>query len=151
MREFLQSAAGVFGGTIGFAYLFGAPRRTILPISLTALAGYGAYFALARLAGMSAIASYFFATVVISLLCEIEARVIRMPSTVFLLCALVSLVPGYDLYSAMLALVENDGMRAASAMMRAVQIIAAIAVGAAAASVGVRAATGRRSAGHGGK
>ena len=42
MREFLVTVLGAFGGTMGFAYLFGAPRRTILPISLTALAGYSA-------------------------------------------------------------------------------------------------------------
>ena len=144
MREIISSALGAFGGTLGFAYLFGAPRRTILPISMTALAGYAVYFALSRFAGMGLIASYFLATAVIAILCEIEARVIRMPSTVFLLCALVALVPGYDLYNAMLALVENDGMLAASAMMRAVQIIAAIAVGAASASVGVRAVTGHQ-------
>ena len=147
MREIVSGALGAFGGTLGFAYLFGAPRKTILPISLTALAGYSAYFALHRFAGLSMIASYFLATAIIAVLCEIEARVIRMPSTVFLLCALVALVPGYDLYSAMLALVENDGMLAASAMMRAVQIIASIAVGAASASVCVRVVTGRR-AGH---
>ena len=147
MREMLCSALGAFGGTVGFAYLFGAPRRTILPISMTALAGYSVYFVLARFAGMGLLASYFLATAVIAVLCEIEARVIRMPSTVFLLCALVALVPGYDLYSAMLALVENDGMGAASAMMRAVQIIAAIAVGAASASVGVRAVTGHHRVG----
>lgn len=144
MREFLVTVLGAFGGTMGFAYLFGAPRRTILPISLTALAGYGVYFALANFAGLGLISSYFLATAVIAVLCEIEARVIRMPSTVFLLCALVALVPGYDLYSAMLALAQNDGMLAASAMMRAVQIIASIAVGAATASVCVRALTGRR-------
>ena len=149
-RELVLSAFGAFGGTLGFAYLFGAPRRTILPISLTALAGYVAYFVLAHFAGLSLIASYFLATVVIAVLCESEARVIRMPSTVFLLCALVALVPGYDLYSAMLALVENDGMLAASAMMRAVQIIASIAVGAAAASVCVRAVTGHKYGRHAG-
>ncbi len=133
---------GAFGGTLGFAYLFGAPRRTLLPVSLIAVAGYGAYYALCTLAGVSMIAGYFAGAAVIAALCEISARVYRMPATVFLLCALVPLVPGYDLYSAMLALVENDGMRAASAMMQAVQIIAAIAVGAAAASATVRAASG---------
>ena len=55
----------------------------------------------------------------------------RMPATIFLLSALVPLVPGYNFYCAMLALVENNGGEAAAAMLTAVQGVAAIAVGAA--------------------
>ena len=134
IREFILGALGAFGGTMGFAILVNAPRRTVLPISLTAVAGYLVYLLLYRLAGRGVLASYFLSTVVISFICEIEARVMRMPTTVFLLCALVPLVPGYSFYSAMLALVENNGVLAASAMMQAMQIVAAIAVGAAVSS-----------------
>ena len=138
IREFILGALGAFGGALGFSVLVNAPRKTILPISLTALAGYLVYLLLYRLGGRGVLASYFLSTVVISLFCELEARVMRMPTTVFLLCALVPLVPGYSFYSAMLALVENDGMLAASSMMQAMQIVAAIAVGAAVSSSCVR-------------
>ena len=56
-----------------------------------------------------------------------------------LLSALVPLVPGYNFYLAMLALVENRGAAAAQEGMVAVQIVAAIAVGAAVTSVIFRA------------
>lgn len=148
-RELLLSLAGVFGGTLGFAFLLGAPRKTALPISLTALAGYGVFWGLSHAAGRGMLLSYFLSTAVITVLCEIQARMMRMPATVFLLCALVSFVPGYDFYSAMLALVANDGRLAASSLMRAVQIVAAIAVGAATASACVRAATAWRHGGPG--
>jgi len=68
-------------------------------------------------------------------ICEILARVMRLPSTIFLLTSLVPLVPGYSFYRAMLALVEDNGALAASQMLVAVQIVAAIAVGAAVTSV----------------
>lgn len=135
--ELLLNLLGVFGGTLGFAVLLGAPRRTVLPISLTALIGYGVYLALAGVGGM--LLCNFLSTVVITVLCEVQARTMRMPATVFLLCALVSFVPGYDFYNAMLALVRNEGAVAAASLMRAVQIVAAIAVGAASASACVRA------------
>ncbi len=144
IREFVLCALGVFGSSIGFAVLFNAPRKTILPISVIALIGYMVYLALYRLVGMSIIGSYFLGTVVISVLCELEARIMRMPATVFLFCALISLVPGYDFYSAMLSLVEDNGLQAASAMMRAVQKVAAIAVGAAVSPVFMRAVTTRK-------
>lgn len=146
-RELLLSLLGVFGGTLGFAVLLGAPKKAVLPISLTALAGYGVFWALSRVAGRGMLASYFLSTVVITVLCEAQARTMRMPATVFLMGALVSFVPGYDFYSAMLALVRDDGMLAAASLMRAVQIVAAIAVGAAAATACVRAATRLRQRG----
>ena len=138
MKVLVSGALGAFGGALGFAVLLNAPRRTLLPISLTSLAGYAVYLLLYPIGGYGMLASYFLSTLVLSIICEIEARVMRMPSTVFLLCALVPLVPGYDFYNAMLALVENDGMHAAVSMMRAVQVVAAIAVGAAASSSCVR-------------
>ena len=64
----------------------------------------------------------------------------RTPSTIFLLGALVPLGAGIGfLYLAMLALVENRGAAAAQEGMVAVQIVAAIAVGAAVTSVLFRA------------
>ena len=141
IREFILGALGAFGGTMGFAIWVNAPRRTVLPTSTTSMAGYLVYLLLFRLMGRGVLVSYFLATVVISVICEAEARMMRMPATVFLLCALVPLVPGYSFYSAMLALVENNGALAAASMMQAVQIVAAIAVGAAASSTCVRSAT----------
>ena len=144
IREFVLGALGSVGGTMGFAMLVSAPRRTILPTSAISLVGYMLYLLLFRVLGGGVLISYFLATVVMAVFCEISARVMRMPATVFLLCALVPLVPGYSFYSAMLALVENDGVRAASSMMQAIQIVAAIAVGAAASSAAMRALTSHK-------
>ena len=107
MHKLLVGIVGAFGGTFSYTYLLHAPRQTAIPASLIAVAGYVVYL-LVDAAGCSAIFSYFLATVVISSLCEISARVMRLPSTTFLLSALVPLVPGYTIYSAMLALVENQ-------------------------------------------
>lgn len=139
MLDLLVSALGAFGGTLGLSCVLHAPRRTLLPAALMGMLGYVLYVLLARYAGQSLIFSYFFATVAVSVLCEIAARRMRLPSTIFLLSALVPLVPGYTFYCAMLALVENRGAATASYGMEAVQIVAAIAVGAAVSSAGFRA------------
>lgn len=144
IAELLRSAVGAFGGTVGFAYMLGAPGCTVLPASLTAILGYLLYDLLYRFGGNSLIFSYFFATFVISVICEIAARRMRMPSTIFLLSALVPLVPGYNLYCAMLALVEDNGAAAASAGLMALQGMAAMAVGAAVSSVLFRTLARRR-------
>ena len=139
IREILIQSVGAFGGTLGYAFLLNAPMRTVLPASLTGLAGYVLYAVLAGPAGQGMLFSYFAATLAIAAVCEIEARLMRMPSTIFLLTALVPLVPGYTFYCAMLALVENNGDAAGAYGLEAVQIVAAIAVGAAVTSVLFRA------------
>lgn len=135
IRDVIISAIGAFGGTVGFCYLLASPRRTILPASVTGMVGFIIYVILYRHMGQNIMFSHFAATVVVTVVCEILARVMRLPSTIFLLTSLVPLVPGYNFYRAMLALVEDNGMLAASQMLVAVQIVAAIAVGAAVTSV----------------
>ena len=139
IEDLLISAAGAFGGTLGFAYVLNVPRRTVLPTSLNGMLGFLIYVLLARYAGQSLIFSYFFATVAVTVICEMLARVLHLPSTIFLLTSLVPLVPGYNFYCAMLALVEDNGARAAACGLEAIQIVAAIAVGAAVTSVCFRA------------
>ena len=144
ISQIVLHSVGSFGGTLGYAFLLNAPMSTVLPASLTGLLGYVLYEVMVNLLGQGAMFSYFLATVVIAVLCEIEARLMRMPSTIFLLTALVPLVPGYTFYCAMLALVEDNGAAAAAFGLEAVQTVAAIAVGAAVPSVLFRALTVRR-------
>ena len=139
IEDLLISAAGAFGGTLGFAYVLNVPRRTVLPTSLNGMLGFLIYVLLASYAGQSLIFSYFFATVAVTVICEMLARVLHLPSTIFLLTSLVPLVPGYNFYCAMLALVEDNGALAAACGLQAIQIVAAIAVGAAVTSVCFRA------------
>ena len=126
MRTIIVAALGAFGGTLGYAYILNAPKNTILPASFIGLAGYMAYVLLG-MAGFGTMSAYFLSTVLVSVVCELLARKMRTPATIFLLSALVPLVPGYNFYLAMLALVENRGAVAAQEGMVAVQIVAAIA------------------------
>lgn len=143
-KQILLHSIGAFGGTLGYAFLLNAPLCTVLPASLTGLLGYVLYEVMITLLGQGMIFSYFAATVVIAIICEFAARVMRMPSTIFLLTALVPLVPGYTFYCAMLAIVEHNGQAFAAYGLEAVQIVAAIAVGAAVTSTLFRALAMRR-------
>ena len=135
IEQILLQSIGAFGGTLGYAVMLNAPASTVLPASLTGLLGYVIYAVLFLLTPVGEMSAYFAATVVIAVICELEARRSRMPSTIFLLTALVSLVPGYTFYCAMLALVEDNSAAFAAYIMEAVQIVAVIAIGAAVTSV----------------
>lgn len=143
IKQLITYAIGAFGGTIGFSILLNAPKRMVLPAAITGILGYELYISLMHMAGFSEMTAYFFASAFMAVLCEIEARVMRMPSTIFLLSALVPLVPGYTIYRAMLFLVEDNGALAAATALNAAQGVAAIAVGAVAASVCFRAMSDR--------
>jgi len=143
LKQILLHSLGAFGGTLGYAFLLNAPMNTVLPASLTGLLGYVIYEVMLTLLGQGMMFSYFVATVVIAVICEVAARIMRMPSTIFLLTALVPLVPGYTFYCAMLAIVEHNGTGVASYGLEAVQIVAVIAVGAAVTSTLFRAMTVR--------
>lgn len=138
MSLFLRSI-GAVGGTIGFCYMLDAPRKTFIPTSIIALFSYLIYELMFVGLGQSMIFSYFFATVVITIICEIVARKMHMPTTVFLLSAMVPLAPGYSIYHAMLCLVQNNGALAAASGLSALQAVGAMAVGAAVTSVCFRA------------
>lgn len=138
MTDLLLRCFGAIGGTIGFCYMLDAPRKTIFPTSLIALLSYLIYELMFNGLSQSMIFSYFFATVVITVICEIVARKMRMPTTVFLLCAMVPLAPGYSIYHAMLCLVQNNGALAAASGLSALQAVGAMAVGAAVTSVSFR-------------
>lgn len=142
-KQILLHSIGAFGGTLGYAFLLNAPLNTVLPASLTGLLGYVIYEVMLTLLGQGMMFSYFMATVVITVICEFAARIMRMPSTIFLLTALVPLVPGYTFYCAMLAIVEHNGRAVASYGLEAVQIVAVIAVGAAVTSTLFRTMTMR--------
>ena len=139
MMSLLLRSLGAIGGTVGFCYMLDAPRKTIFPTSVIALSSYLIYELMDVGLGQSMIFSYFFATVVITVICEIVARRMRMPTTVFLLSAMVPLVPGYSIYHAMLCLVQNNGAMAAASGLGALQAVGAMAVGAAVTSVCFRA------------
>ena len=135
MTDLLLRCLGAIGGTVGFCYMLDAPRKTIYPASMIALLSYLIYELMFNGLSQSMIFSYFFATVVITVICEIVARRMRMPTTVFLLSAMVPLAPGYSIYYAMYCLVQNNGALAAASGMNALQAVGAMAVGAAVTSV----------------
>ncbi|MDD4773178.1 MAG: threonine/serine exporter family protein, partial [Eubacteriales bacterium] len=54
------------------------------------------------------LSAYFLGTLFVAAIGEIMARVMKIPSSVFVIPAIIPLVPGYGLYLSMLLLVQND-------------------------------------------
>ncbi|MEG0934968.1 MAG: threonine/serine exporter family protein [Clostridia bacterium] len=115
-------------GSLGFAMLFNVRGKKLAISALGGLLSWGAYLlAYAHLAHMAL--CYALAAMLAGLFSLVMARVLRAPSTEFLVPALVPLIPGGALYYAMFAAVTGDWDAFLLRGAEALTIAAAISVG----------------------
>lgn len=86
-------------GTIGFAVTMKAPRKTLLFIAIGGLISSGIERTLSLFS--NDFVSCLTAMIVLSLYCEIIARVIKAPTTVTLMPSTIPLLPGSAIYYTM--------------------------------------------------
>ncbi len=126
--EVLRAAGGSFFGTIGFAMLVHVPKRSWLPSGLIAVLSYLIYWLLARLSFPDPMA-IFFGTLIGSLAGHLCARMMKIIGTVFLMSAIVPVVPGLGLYRMMSALGQGRIALGAEIGIQAMITIVMIALG----------------------
>lgn len=109
----IQGFAAILA-SLGFAILFNIRGDKLISASLIGGAGGLTYYICLEL-GYHQIIALFVASIIISILSEIFARILKCPVTTFLICALIPLVPGGGMYRTMLEVVRNniDGALAA--------------------------------------
>ena len=105
--ETVKAVVFCFFATSFFSILLCAPGRSILPASAIAAVGYYVYFVFSYF-GLSIYLGGFLGTLFIALAGEILARIMKMPSTIFVFPAIIALVPGIWLYRTMLFLVHGE-------------------------------------------
>jgi len=120
-----------------FSVLISTPKRGIIPASLLATVGYILYDAVFVTTGREVMA-YFIGTLFIAIVGEVMARILKMPSIMFTVPAIVPLVPGVGIYRTMLYLVEDNYSMAVRQGTTTLFIAGAMAVAIAAASILVR-------------
>ena len=96
----LRAEIGAFVGTVGFAMLVHVPKRSWLPSGVIAALSYLVYWLLIR-AGLPDPMSIFIGSLFGSLTGQLCARKMKMIGTVFLMSAIVPVVPGLGLYRMM--------------------------------------------------
>ena len=106
LEEILRAVFGAFFGAVGFAMLVHTPRRAWLVSGLIASFAYMVYWSCLRL-GLSDPSSIFLGSFFGSLAGQISARKMKIISTIFLMSAVVPVVPGLGLYRMMSYLGRN--------------------------------------------
>ena len=89
-----------FLGSLGFSILFNIRGRKLLVASLGGLISWTIFLLLQPVFPGEAI-RYFFASAAITVYSEVFARVLKTPTTTFLVSSIVPLIPGGSLYYTM--------------------------------------------------
>ena len=127
--EFLSQCLFSFLACVGFCIIFELRRpRFICIASFIGMIGWAVFILLPE--SGSNIARYLMATITVSVLSEIYARVEKAPATVFLLPGIIPLVPGSGLYYAMNYLINGDYPLFAQTLLETAAYAGSIAVGA---------------------
>ena len=110
-----------------FCIIARSPKNTLIPASLISAAAYIVYRLININAGKEILA-YFVASLIISVLSEIFARIYKKPSTIFIFPGILPLVPGVGLYNSMLYLIQHDYAMFTATAVNTLFISGAIAI-----------------------
>lgn len=116
-----------FIGTMGFAVLFGTPRRYYLTCGLTGMVGWAVYIMLNSQFSLAGAA--FSGALAVALTSTLLAVWRKCPTTVFLICGIIPLVPGGGIFWTAYHLVANHLRLAATTGFTAIKVTIAIAGG----------------------
>lgn len=96
-----------FVASLGFALLFNAPRRSIVPACIVGGISWVVYEFL-QVRAYNYMLSAFLAAFIIGILGEIFSRKLKNPATLFILPGLIPLVPGAGMYYSMNQLIAQN-------------------------------------------
>lgn len=115
-------------GAAGFGYIYKLPGKYMLAATIGGMLGWAVYLAVATETD-SVFLQALSAGFAVAIYSEILARLYKAPSTIFVVEAMIPLVPGKSLYDFMNALAEGDYTSAAVRGNEALLIAAGIAGG----------------------
>ena len=117
-----------FVGTLGFAIFMHAPKRAWLPASVIGGVAYLLYWAIQQM-GINEPTAILLGALLGSVLGQYCARRMQMIASIFVLLAMIPLVPGLGLYRCMHFLAQEMYGAGADAGVRAMVDIVMIAMG----------------------
>ena len=103
----MLNGLGAVLASLGFGILFNVRGDKLLVAALIGGVGGVIYYVCLQF-GNSEGMSLFLASIMVSLLSQIFARLLKCPVTTFLICAIIPLVPGGGMYYTMLEVISNN-------------------------------------------
>ena len=128
MIEIVSQLLSAFVGALGFALIFGMRKRYLFAASLGALLGWGVYMLVDALIGDVFLPSLAAAAFALTY-SEMMAKALKTPATLFVIPAIIPLVPGGSLYYTMSYAVHRDMANARLYGTRTLETALAVAAG----------------------
>lgn len=125
----LIQAVSAFLGTMGFAVLYGVPRKEYIHASLCSTIGWMAYLVMMRLANATVIESTFVATLVVVLVSRFMAVDRKCPVIVYQICGVFPLIPGAGIFWTVYYIVNKELSVAVTTGFTALGMAVAIVLG----------------------
>lgn len=125
--EIIQIITG-FIGSLGFAVLFNVHGKKMLFAALGGFLSWSMFVVLGFLIESEPV-RYFIVAASISIYAEVMARVLRTPTTTFIMTALIPLIPGGSLYYTMAYALESDLARFIEKGIYTLELALALALG----------------------
>lgn len=125
--QIIQIITG-FIGSLGFAILFNVRGKKLVFAALGGLFSWGMFVLLGFVIESEPV-RYFIVAAVISIYAEVMARVLRTPTTTFIMTSLIPLIPGGSLYYTMAYAFESDLTRFLEKGIYTLQLALALALG----------------------
>ena len=125
--EIIQVLAG-FIGTLGFGVLFNVRGKRLIVAAIGGLLSWLLFILFNKVVHNEPVA-YFAVSVAISAYAEIMARVLKTPTTAFIITGLIPLIPGGSLYYTMAYAFESDINKFVSKAVYTLELAAALALG----------------------
>ncbi len=127
--NYVEAFIFAFLSTAAFAILFQAPRRTLAISGFIGAVGWVVFSYMRKDLEYDSFYANLCATVVLSLLSELAARIFKHPATTFVIPGIFPIVPGLGMYNGMAKLIENNYEAGVNTLLRAGMDAAAIALG----------------------
>lgn len=126
--NFLLTIFFAYVACFGFGYIFHIRGKLLFVTPIGGVIIWGVYLALENTVS-SVIIRTLLATMAVAIFCEIIARCLKTPVTVFMIIAILPLVPGSGIYYTMESCIKSDYNEFVSRGMETIGIAGAIAVG----------------------
>lgn len=117
-----------FLGSLGFSILFHIRGKKLLVASLGGIMSWTVFLLLAPLFPGEA-SRYFFASAAVTVYAEVFARIMKTPTTTFLVPSLIPLIPGGSLYYTMNYALNEQWTAFASKAIYTLELALALALG----------------------
>jgi len=107
MEKIIMQLLMATAGTLGFAMIFNLPRKYIFMSCLGGLLSWAVYLICIHF-GLTVFGSTLIASVAAGLYSEVMSEYRKAPATLFMISALIPLIPGSNLYYTFSAIVQKS-------------------------------------------